>query len=95
LLKRVDVGAATIAAVWQTALPVVTVVGVLSLLIAVLSTVGIFLRLRTASLGEIRLRLGALEDMLRQEVADLAERVDYAERRLARPGEPGRPPSGA
>jgi uncharacterized membrane protein len=40
------------------------VVGVLGLLVAILSTVGIFLRLRTASLSEIQLRLAALEEMI-------------------------------
>jgi hypothetical protein len=48
------------------------VLGVLSLLIAVLSTVGIFLRLRTASLTEIQLRLAALEQVL-------ASRLDPAQ----------------
>jgi hypothetical protein len=33
-------------------------------LVATLSTIGIFLRLRTASLTEIQLRLAALEDVL-------------------------------
>ncbi len=45
-------------------LPLVIVLGILSTLIATLSTVGIFLRLRTASLHEIQLRLAALEAML-------------------------------
>jgi hypothetical protein len=47
-----------------TAMPLVVVIGVLSLLVATLSTVGIFLRLRTASLSEIQLRLAALEEMI-------------------------------
>ena len=45
-------------------MPLVWVIGVLGLLIAILSTVGIFLRLRTASLSEIQLRLASLEDMI-------------------------------
>jgi len=45
-------------------LPLVIVLGILSALIATLATVGIFLRLRTASLHEIQLRLAALEAML-------------------------------
>ena len=45
-------------------MPFIDVLWKLSLLIAALSTVGIFLRLRTASLTEIQLRLGALEEML-------------------------------
>jgi hypothetical protein len=47
------------------ALPLITVLGVLSLLVAVLSTIGIFLRFRTASLAEIQTRLAALEEMLK------------------------------
>ena len=53
---------------WQIALPavmpLVIALGVLSILIATLSTIAIFLRLRTASLREIQLRLAALEDMI-------------------------------
>ena len=45
-------------------LPLLGVVGGISLLIGTLSTVGIFLRLRTASLGEVQLRLAALEEIL-------------------------------
>jgi uncharacterized membrane protein (DUF485 family) len=45
-------------------MPFVTAFGLVSLLIAVLATVGVFLRLRTASLQEIQLRLTALEEML-------------------------------
>lgn len=44
--------------------PAVAAVGAVCVLIATLSTIGIFLRLRTASLQEIQLRLAALEDML-------------------------------
>ena len=47
--------------VLDAAIPLVVVLGVLSLLIAVLATVGIFLRLRTASLAEIQLRLATIE----------------------------------
>ena len=46
------------------ALPLITVLGVLSFLVAVLSTVGVFLRFRTASLAEIQTRLAAMEEML-------------------------------
>ena len=53
---------------WQMALPlmmpVIISLGVLTVLIATLSTVAVFLRLRTASLNEIQLRLAALEDMI-------------------------------
>jgi len=45
-------------------MPLITVLGYLSLLIATLSTVDIFFRMRTASLAEIQLRLATLEDML-------------------------------
>ncbi len=40
------------------------VLGALSVLIATLATIGTFLRLRTASLQEIQLRLASLEEML-------------------------------
>ena len=59
-----SVGALDRHAVFDAAVPLVLVVGVLSLLVAVLATVGIFLRLRTASLAEIRLRLSAIEAVL-------------------------------
>jgi uncharacterized membrane protein len=53
---------------WMTALgvamPFLTVILTISVLVAALSTVGIFLRLRTATLTEIQLRLAALEEML-------------------------------
>lgn len=45
-------------------MPLVFVAGALSLLIATLATIGLFFRLRTASLAEIQLRLAALEEML-------------------------------
>jgi hypothetical protein len=47
-----------------TAMPVVHSLLILSILVAVLSTVGVFLRFRSASLTEIQVRLAALEDML-------------------------------
>ena len=65
LRKQVASGFALPQAVSDAALPLVAVVGVLSLLIATLCTVGIFLRLRTASLSELQLRLASLEDMIR------------------------------
>lgn len=53
---------------WMTvlsaAIPLLVTLGFVSVLVATLSTVGIFLRLRTASLSEIQLRLAALEEML-------------------------------
>lgn len=44
--------------------PLLVVVGVTALLIAILSTIGMFVRIRTASLAEIQLRLAALEQVL-------------------------------
>lgn len=65
IVKRaVTVGAATQQTVYEAALPFIAVVGTLSVLIATLSTVGMFLRMRTASLVEIQLRLAALERVL-------------------------------
>jgi hypothetical protein len=53
---------------WQLALPLmmplIISLGVLTVLIATLSTVAMFLRLRTASLNEIQLRLASLEEMI-------------------------------
>lgn len=65
--QRVATGFALPQAAYDAALPLVAVFGVLSLLVATLSTIGIFLRLRTASLSEIQLRLANLEDMMRGE----------------------------
>jgi len=50
--------------VFRTAMPFIWVVGTVSFLIAILSTVGMFMRLRTASLAEIQLRLAAVEEMI-------------------------------
>ena len=53
---------------WSTvvasAIPFFVILGGLAVLIATLSTIAMFLRLRTSSLAEIQLRLAALEDML-------------------------------
>lgn len=51
-------------AVAPTAFPLLVVLGLLSVLVATLGTVAVFLRLRTASLLEIQLRLAALEEIL-------------------------------
>jgi uncharacterized BrkB/YihY/UPF0761 family membrane protein len=64
LLKLLPMNSASWTAVIWAAMPLIVIIGALSLLIATLSTVGVFLRLRTASLAEIQLRLAALEDML-------------------------------
>lgn len=45
-------------------MPLVIALGMLSVLIATVSTIGMFVRMRTASLHEIQLRLAALEDMI-------------------------------
>lgn len=52
------------------AMPALIAIGGLAVLIATLSTVGIFLRLRTASLQEIQLRLAALEEALTASAAE-------------------------
>jgi len=60
--------AAAMGAPWtllmQPALPFLGALWTVCLLVATLTTVGVFLRLRTSSLNEIQLRLAALEDML-------------------------------
>ncbi len=64
LIRLIGVGLATRLAVVAAVTPFLIALGALSLLVAVLSTVGVFLRLRTASLAEIQLRLSAVEAML-------------------------------
>ncbi|HYV98615.1 MAG TPA: hypothetical protein VE967_14255 [Gemmatimonadaceae bacterium] len=51
-------------AVAGVSMPFVIVLGILSVLVAIVSTIGMFLRLRTASLNEIQLRLAQLEERL-------------------------------
>jgi hypothetical protein len=46
------------------AMPFVGTLGMLSVLVATVSTIGVFIRMRTSSLHEIQLRLAALEDLL-------------------------------
>lgn len=48
----------------EVAKPLLIMVGALCVLIATLTTVGIFIRQRAASLAEIQVRLAALEDIL-------------------------------
>ena|SRR5687768_7675969 len=52
------------AIVFGSAMPFIIALWTLSLLVATLATIGVFLRFRTSSLTEIQLRLAALEDML-------------------------------
>ena len=64
LLRGVAAGHMPWLVVFGSALPFVGVVGCFSVLVATLATIAIFLRLRTASLTEIQLRLAALEEMI-------------------------------
>ena len=64
MAKAQVLGAAPFSMVLFSAMPLIDVLWKFSLLVAGLSTVGIFLRIRTASLTEIQLRLAALEEML-------------------------------
>ena len=57
-------GKVHIVAIFGEAMPLVWIVGAVSLLVAVLSTAAVLLRFREASLQEIRLRLAAVEQML-------------------------------
>lgn len=65
-LRRQQVGAGTGEAVLAAAMPLVLALGILALLVAALSTVGVFLRFRTAALSEIQLRLASLETLVSQ-----------------------------
>ncbi|HRP06856.1 MAG TPA: hypothetical protein PLL69_00075 [Gemmatimonadales bacterium] len=61
------VGAATREEAMAAAIPLVLALGVLALLVAALSTIGVFLRFRGATMQEIQLRLAALERMVGNE----------------------------
>jgi hypothetical protein len=65
-LRRQQVGAGTGEAVLAAAMPLVLALGILAVLVAALSTVGVFLRFRTAALSEIQLRLATLETLISQ-----------------------------
>ncbi len=62
VLEHVAAGAISSFYIGTLLLPLVAVVGSISLLIAILATVGVFLRFCTASLSEIQLRMAALEE---------------------------------
>ena len=64
MVRMIGVGAVSWLVLLGVATRIFIVLGVISLLVATLSTVGIFLRMRTTSLAEIQLRLAALEEML-------------------------------
>jgi hypothetical protein len=63
-MRRLQVGLVTKEAVMTAATPLVVALGILALLVASLTTVGVFLRFRTAALGEIQFRLATMESML-------------------------------
>ena len=54
-------------------LPLLVVFGILFVLVATLSTVGMFLRMRTTSLAEIQMRLAALEELLTRKAQEQGE----------------------
>ena len=64
MMGSMEAGGPQVMALIGVATPLITVLGFLSVLIATLSTVGMFVRMRTASLTEIQQRLAALEDLL-------------------------------
>lgn len=68
-VRRQQVGVAPEGAVMAALTPLIVTLGILALLVAALSTVGVFLRFRTAALGEIQVRLAALEAMLTEDKA--------------------------
>lgn len=49
---------------WAAFTPLVGVIGIVALFVAILATVGMFFRLRTSSLEELKVRLTALEDLV-------------------------------
>lgn len=64
MVRLVAAGGAPWITVLGAAMPLIGMLWTLALLVAALSTVGMFLRQRTASLTEIQLRLATLEQML-------------------------------
>jgi Na+/proline symporter len=64
LRRLVDLGMAQPQAVFQATIPLIAATGTVTLLIAVLSTIGMFLRMRTATLKDLQLRLASLEAIL-------------------------------
>ncbi|HEY4320085.1 MAG TPA: hypothetical protein VGM77_02815 [Gemmatimonadales bacterium] len=64
MIKLMGVGLLSGFAILAAATRVLIALGLISLLIATLATIGTFLRMRTTSLAEIQLRLAALEEMI-------------------------------
>lgn len=53
--------------IWKALVPFAIVLGSVSLIVGVLSTIGVFLRLRTTSLLEVQQRLANLEQLITSE----------------------------
>ncbi len=66
-LDLVGLGVATNRDVFEALIPLLGVVGITGFLLALVSTAAVFLRFRTASLGDIQLRLASLEAVLSEE----------------------------
>ncbi len=66
-IRQARIGIVSSSAVLDAVVPLLGVVGTTSLLLALVSTVGVFLRFRTASLADIQVRLTALEAILSEE----------------------------
>jgi hypothetical protein len=64
MVKGALAGALPWFTVLGSAMPFIVMIGMLSVLIATLATIAMFLRQRTASLTEIQLRLAALEGLI-------------------------------
>ena len=62
--SMVDRGVMPAGSEWTALTPLVGIVGMVALFVAILATVGMFFRLRTSSLEELKVRLGALEDLV-------------------------------
>ncbi len=62
--RLVDSGIMPSGSEWGSLVPLAGVVGLVALFVAILSTVGMFFRLRTSSLEELKVRLTALEDLV-------------------------------
>jgi|GEM_PF-1758838 len=62
--RMVDSGRMPSGSEWAVLTPLVGVIGLVALFVAILATVGMFFRLRTSSLEELKVRLTSLEDLV-------------------------------
>ena len=75
-LEMAEMGAMSASDVRMSVMPLVYAIGAIGLVLATLSTIGAFLRSRTATLSEIQLRLAGLESILRAQADSVTARSE-------------------